>query len=341
VHVAGAQASTTLDMAYLRTGITWVPEYTLKMLDDDNAELTLRGTLINEAEDLVHCDVNFVVGVPHFTHTDFLAPIASGQAIRAIGAAVAPKAMMSQIANSFSTLSANSAPRVESTFEQSSRDSRSEPRDVLGNLPQMESAGSSDFTVYNKKDLTVRRGEKAIVTLFVKKIKYSHIYRWSLPAALEHSLVLHNQTDTAWTTGPCLALHNGNPLTEDMLKYVPKGSSGEIPVTAAINIAQDKSESEADRKLKAYEPSRNDWMDLVTLQGELKLRNMEKVAVEVVITLPVSGKPTFASDDGTCTTDTEKLKLSERSGSIQWKVKIGPGETKSLTYKYERYVSSR
>ena len=44
----------TLGMAYLRKGITWIPDYTLKVLDDDNAELTLRGTLVNEAEDLIH-----------------------------------------------------------------------------------------------------------------------------------------------------------------------------------------------------------------------------------------------------------------------------------------------
>ena len=75
-------------MAYLRKGITWIPEYTLKILDEDNAELTLRGTLVNEAEDLIHTDVHLVVGVPHFVHTEYMAPIAVGQVIRTIGAAV-------------------------------------------------------------------------------------------------------------------------------------------------------------------------------------------------------------------------------------------------------------
>ena len=55
--------STTLGIAYLREGITWIPEYSLKVIDETTAEMTLRGTLVNEAEDLVHCDVNFVVGV--------------------------------------------------------------------------------------------------------------------------------------------------------------------------------------------------------------------------------------------------------------------------------------
>ena len=64
---------------------TWIPAYTLRVLDEQTAELTLRGTLVNEAEDIVHADVHFVVGVPHFLHTQYLEPIAVGRVIRTIG----------------------------------------------------------------------------------------------------------------------------------------------------------------------------------------------------------------------------------------------------------------
>lgn len=206
----------TLGMAYLRKGVTWIPEYTLKLLDDDTAELTLRGTLVNEAEDLVHADVNFVVGVPHFFHTDYLAPVAVGQLIRTIGAAVAPPQVMSQIMNravNSNDIRANQFDVVEQSVPTGGRDLR----EALGNLPQLEAADGSDFTVYTRKDLTVRRGEKAIVTLFTKKIKYGHIYRWSPPQSVEHFLVLQNSTDTPWTTGPCLVVSDGKALSEDLL----------------------------------------------------------------------------------------------------------------------------
>ncbi len=341
VHVAGSgpqpPAKTTLGMAYLRKGVTWIPEYTLKVLDDTNAELTLRGTLINEAEDLIHCDVNFVVGVPHFLHTDYLAPVAVGQAIRTIGAAVAPREVMTQMMNRAALANDTTVGVVDRPVGGPGRD----VRDVLGNLPQMEGAGAADFTVYTKKDLTVRRGEKAIVTLFVKKIKYSHLYRWPAPEPLQHFLVLHNQTDTAWTTGPCLAVSQGSPLSEDLLKYVPKGGQGELPVTTAINVAQDQKESEVDRKLKAHEPSHQFFVDLVTLEGELKMRNFEKTAITVIVTAPVAGKPLSASHDGLVSLKTTKLQLLERAGTVQWKLKLEPGETKAVTYRYERYVPSR
>ena len=336
--------TTTLGMAYLRKGITWIPEYTLKVLDDTTAELSLRGTLVNEAEDLIHTDVHLVVGVPHFVHTEYMAPIAVGQIIRTIGAAVAPQAVSSQLMNRAAIVSnANTAAQFDqpsAVIDQPVVTAGGDLSKAMGNLPQMDGAAATDYTVYTKEDLTLRRGEKAIITLFKRKITYSHIYRWTPPGRMEHSLVLHNRTDTAWTTGPCLAVSAERPLSEDLLKYTPVGGNGELPVTAAINIAHDKTEREIDRKLKAHSPATNVHLDLVTLEGKLRLRNFEKRAVSIVIANPIPGKPTEADAGGAIAVNPAKLQLLERAGSIRWQLSLEPGEEKILTYQYERYVKS-
>ena len=332
-----------LGMAYLRQGITWIPEYTLKVLDDDTAELTLRGSLVNEAEDLIHTDVHLVVGVPHFVHTQYLAPLAVGQVIRTIGVAMGapnvPAQVMSQVMNRAAIVQGPPGDQP-GVIEQPVEGRGGDLGKALGNLPQMEGAAATDYTVYTKKDLTLRRGEKAIITLFVKNIRYSHIYRWSPPDRMEHSLVLSNQTDSAWTTGPCLALSEDRPLSEDLLKYTPKGGRGELPVTAAINIAHDKSEREVERKLKAHSPSSNVYFDLVALEGKLKLHNYEKRTVDVIITNPIPGKPLTADQGGSLSVDSTKLRLLEREGTVCWHVRLEPGEEKTLIYQYERYVPS-
>ena len=355
IHVAGTGEKPvqkpSLGMAYLRQGITWIPDYTLKVIDDDTAELTLRGTLVNEAEDLIHSDVHLVVGVPHFVHTGYLAPLAVGQVIRSIGAAVGnlgvPPGVQRQIMNRAAIVrndfsNGAMAPQFDQpgVVERAADAGGGDLAGAVGNLPQLDGAAATDYTVYTKNDLTLRRGEKAILTLFVKKIKYTHIYRWSPPAAMEHSLVLLNQTASAWTTGPCLALNEDQPLSEDLLKYTPKGGRGELPVTAAINVANDKSEREIDRKLKAYSPQDKINYDLVTLEGKLKFRNYEKQPVEIVVSNPVLGKPLTADSEGTLAVDSTKLRLLEREGSVHWKIRIEPGKEKTLTYQYERYVPS-
>ena len=80
--------------------------------------------------------------------------------------------------------------------------------------------------------------------------------------------------------------------------------------------------------------------DLVTLKGELKLRNYEKREVEIVITNAVPGKPLSADEGGHTVADPNKLKLAERRGTVFWRIKLKPGEEKTLRYQYERYVQS-
>ena len=348
VHVESqadtAPEDTTLGMAYLRQGIIWIPEYTMKILDDETAELTLRGTIVNEAEDLIDCNVHFVVFVPNFLHTCHMAPIAMGQAIRTIGSAIAPSQIMNQIASNnfivsngdFSNLSSEGV-----VIERPLHTGSGAINNLMGNLPHMDGGAASDFTVYTKEGLTLRRGEKAIVTLFVKRIRYTHVYRWSLPQRMKHFLTLINDTDTAWTTGPCLALSDHRPLSEDLLRYTPKGGRCDIPVTTSINIAHTTDETEVDRELKNYSPGNNFHLDRVTLEGKLKLRNYEQREVKVFINRVVPGKPLSASDNGKTSVDTSKLKLVEREGRIGWEIELAPDEAKTLTYQYERYVPSR
>lgn len=347
LHVAGDAgkpiAETEIGMAYLREGIAWIPEYSLRILDDNTAELTLRGTLLNEAEDLIHCDVNFVVGVPHFVHSQYLAPIAVGQMIRTLGASVAPPEVQSQLMNRAAFGNNSAVSSIDAGQGVAERPAEGESKSLapaLGNLPQLDAAGGGDYTVYTKKDLTVRRGERAIVTLFVKRIHYSHIYRWSPPEPMQHLLVLKNDTDSAWTTGPALAVNDDQPLGEDLLKYTPRGGRAEFPVTTSVNVAHEKTESETDRQLKAHEPSPDKYLDLVTLTGQLKLRNFETRDVDLIVTDQAPGKPISASDGGVLRADPMQLQLLNRAGTVRWQITLKPNETKVLEYKYERYVPS-
>lgn len=344
VHVSAqnekSPQETELGMAYLRKGITWIPEYTMRILDDTTAELTLRGTVVNEAEDIIHGEVNFVVGVPHFLHTDYLTPIAVGQTIRAVSSSVAPSQIRSQIMSRAAIVSNAITADQFDIVPMEGEDAGAKVDALMGNLPKFEGPGGTDYTVYTKEDLTIRRGERAIVTLFVKRVKYTHVYRWSPPERLRHFLVVLNDTDTAWTTGPVLALSGHRPLSEDLLRYTPKQGRCEIPVTVAVNISHDRIETEVERKLKAYSPKSHVVYDLVKLEGTLYLHNFERKPVEVAINARVEGKPLSASDKGEMTVDTSRLKLRERRGNVRWHVTLQPGERRTFTYTYERYVPS-
>ena len=347
IHVVDQQEAAVkkanLGIAYLRKGIAWIPEYTLRIIDEENAELTLRGTLVNEAEDLVHCDVNFVVGVPHFIHSELQSPLAVGRAIRAIGSSLSvggvPSQVMSQVMNR-AAFANNSIASNQFSQQPSVGIDKSDLSDLLNNLPAMGSSASGDFTVYTKRNLTVRLGERAIVTLFSHRIRYTHQYRWNLPSPIQHELVLRNDTQTPWTTGPCLAISGDNPLSEDLLKYTPAGGLGAFEITSAINVANTTSEEEVGRKLKAHEPSSNQFLDLVTLRGTIKLKSFAKQNADLSITAPIRGKPTKSSPKATVQMNSDQLRLVELSSTVNWQIALKPGEESILEYEYNRYVPS-
>lgn len=347
IHVADAPVDkpVRLGMAYLRKGITWIPEYALRIIDEETAELTLRGTLVNEVEDLINTDVHFVVGVPHFAYADYLTPLAVGQMIRTAAAAV-PEQFLSQIAGNAimnrAALATDSRAGTELILQPAPAGGNPEAVDgMLRSLPQMDGAGASDYTVYTRAGLTLRCGEKAVVTIFQKRIRYGHTYRWESPGELRHFLVLHNDTDTAWTTGPVVAVSAARPLCQDRILYTPRGGRHHLPVTTAINIATNAEETEVERKLKAHEPTLHYWVDQVSLRGRLVVENYEDRKVELTIRRLVPGRLTAASDNGRISNDSEQLKLEERRGWVEWVLYLAPRERRELTYDYERYVPSR
>lgn len=343
MHVeAGDATEAELGMAYLRKGITWIPEYTLEIIDDTTAELTLRATLVNEAEDLVDADVHFVVGVPSFLLAEYLSPLAVGQAIRTVAAALPPGFQAQMVANNAIMNRAALANDNRADASVVLQDvSNTGAANAMSGLPQLGGAAGSDFSVYTRSHMTVRRGEKALVTIFKQQVRYAHRYHWESPGALRHLLVLHNETDSGWTTGPIIAISGPRPLCQDTLYYTPAGSNADLPVTTAINVGTSASESETDRALKAHEPQHNVFFDLVTIQGTLTLVNHESRAIDVAIHRQVPGLLETASDDGRLQQDTSELRLLQRRGSVDWRIKLEPGERRTLTYTYKRYVESR
>jgi hypothetical protein len=344
---------TQLGMAYLRQGLTWIPEYTIKLIDEDTAEMTLRATLVNEAEDLIDCNVNFIVGVPNFMHNEILSPMVAGRTLRMLGSthsnSSAPPQVMSQmmnravISNDRLGMMNGMVNNYNSAGAPIANDPAYDPstlNSLLTNQPATESAGAGDYTVYQHENLTLRKGERAMVTLMSHTVKYRHRYDWDGVGSVQHKLLLSNSTSTPWTTGSCLTMTSAQPLSEDILKYTPVGGQGELAITTAINLAKEAQEHEIDRRFKAHEPRSNEFFDLVTIQGAITVKSFEKQPVELVISKAVTGKPITCSHDGILRSDASKLRLVEREGMIDWSVKLNPGEEVKLVYTYERYVPS-
>ncbi len=192
---------TQLGMAYLRQGLVWIPEYTIKLIDEETAELTLRATLVNEAEDLIDCNVNFIVGVPNFMHNELLSPMVAGRVIRTLGTTHAttgmPPQAMSQmmnravISNDRLSVLNGMVSNYNSTGNGDMDPSSIDPsmiENLLTNQAGSDAAGTGDYTVYQHENLTLLKGERAMVTLMSHTVKYRHRYDWDGVGSVQHKL---------------------------------------------------------------------------------------------------------------------------------------------------------
>lgn len=324
---AGAPAERVhLTMFYLTQGMRWIPEYTLDLADASTARLTMRGTLRNEAMDLGHADVHFVVGVPHFSDAQTGAPLFNGTP------AMNDAAMLTGSSQSLPWFVDNAPVNAAMPPAQG----------ALRGIQTGAGDTEGEFTIYTKPGLSVRKGENTAVLLFSADVAYEHVYRWQVGQPVEHYLRLHNDTSNAWTTGACLMMNGARPLSQDKLRYTARGAAAEVPVAMAINIACSAAETEIDRKLKAYTISEKEGtaLDRVEVEGTLTLVNHEGHAAEVRIQHHVAGMPLSASDGANTYAVNPGAMLTERRGSLSWTVTVPPGERKSLNYRYERYVPS-
>ncbi|HMK51090.1 MAG TPA: hypothetical protein VK551_01195, partial [Thermodesulfobacteriota bacterium] len=79
--VAPSKKEARLGLSYLQKGINWVPSYLVNLENPKKARLTMKATLINDAEDLENVDFFFVVGYPNFLYADVLSPMALEESI--------------------------------------------------------------------------------------------------------------------------------------------------------------------------------------------------------------------------------------------------------------------
>ena len=125
--------------------------------------------------------------------------------------------------------------------------------------------------------------------------------RWSTPWCCTTRPTRPGPPAPAWPSAP------SSPLSEDLLQYTPKGGKGELPVTAAINMAHEKTEREIDRKLKAHSPAHERLLRPGHPGRQAQAAATTRSGrVEIVITNPIPGKPISADAGGVISVDPDE-----------------------------------
>ncbi|MSR63911.1 MAG: hypothetical protein EXS08_15910 [Planctomycetes bacterium] len=328
-HVAPEFA---LELTSLERGWSWSPSYALE-LDGERAHLAARAEVVAEAGELDSATVRFVTGFPNLRFAHVADPLAlQGDLdafLTALGdppeerAGVARQSVMANFANN---------PRVDGA-----------PPGVLPAELAGEEAG--DLFISERENVSLRRGERALVALFQADVDCHHLYQWTIPAErprpsgddekgeeIWHSVRLRNDTPQPWTTAPAMSTRGGLVLGQDVLHYAAAGASTTVRITRAIDVQGTRTEHELAREPDVRVRGRN--FDRITVRGTLRVTNYERAPITLEVVRELSGTVKTSSPEARREVLGERPSAVNRHERLTWELTLEPGATRELVYEY-------
>jgi hypothetical protein len=347
--VATSKKEAKLGLSYLQKGLSWVPSYLINLEDSKKARMTMKATLINDAEDLENVDFFFVVGYPNFLYVDVLSPMALEESITQFIQGLRREGRQEDAGGMMAIT------RQRADFRESGTLSNLDyGYETIKGLP---GAAEEDLFLYHKDKISIKKGERAYYPIFFDEVDYKHIYEWEIPDTINvdprgyqrseqekkekehvwHSVKLSNSTKYPWTTAPAFVVSGWKPLAQDTINYTPKNAKTNLKLTVATDVKHDRHEYEIDRQrdVKIY----NHNYDLVTVKGELSIKNHKNKEITMEIKKRLTGEAIEVSHNGKIEKVAEGLRGVNQNSSISWEIPLKAGEEISVTYKYKVYIT--
>lgn len=364
VKVEGAKdgEKINLGVAALERGIRWIPSYRVEVKGTPvkEAKLELEAVMINELTDLTNSEVYFVVGVPHFLFQETMSPLSMNAGFAGVSSYFSAGAARGR-RDSYSNAIMTQSYQVDGA-------SSSENTDIISPTSSEEEKANTfsaeQLFLYQANQVNLKKGQRASYRLFSLTVPASEVFEWTLNDTPEtqrryaeysnnsnsvplmqdlsskvwYGLKLKNQTGMPWTTAPALSFREWKPLGQDMLSFTPIGGENILRVTPATEVIGTHVLEEKSRVQQTLRYGGSNYtFDLVTVEGKIKLKNIKKEPVEVVLTRNFVGEAVSAADNGKISREGLNLQSVNPNSVIKWNLTIPSGE-KEIVYTYKIYV---
>ncbi len=328
----------TIGIAYLQEGISWAPNYVLK-IDGGKAELSLRAQLQNTTERLENSDVQFVVGSPFVANRGQMDMISmltmptsggvffgGGRGGGGFGGAMGG----GQAA----------APATESNFNKIDFKSY-DPSDnsiVVRDRPTtIAEAEAGELYFYTKSGLSLSTGDIAMVSIFNSVLPVTPQFEWNADGDdVTYILSIKNTGTQPLTTGSVFVIEDNKAMGQSGIRYTPTGANAEIRLSQGFGLRVEKTDAEVKRG-DPIKIGKSDFVP-VTMKGTLLISNFRKEKATIKINKTVRGKMGEMSDGG----KVKQTALAENdpnaTNTLEWKLNVPASQTKEVTFTYEVYL---
>lgn len=341
-----------LTVSYLAKGITWAPSYIVDIADDNEARISAKAIVINEACDLNDITVQLITGFPHLQFSDVFSPLFL-------------KENLSQFLQSLIRI--ENQGRWDSqvthnvvTQQQSARYSAEVSGGVMPTYSTAETGKTAeDLFLYPVEHVKLAKKEVGYLPLFTESVPYKHIYTWEIPDYVNedsdyynrnenrnekdkveevwHCLRMENTTKMPWTTAPAEVIKEGVIIGQDTLFYTPPKGKTTLKVTQAVSVKAEQGEFETDRKRNAAEFYGRSY-DLVTIKGKLSVTNFKSEQITLEITKTLSGEVKLSQPEAKVETLAKGLRRVNPNKKLSWTIDLEAGGSVQFEYTYDVYV---
>lgn len=354
-RVRNAAGKLPLTVGYLENGLGWTPSYLVEMKDKNTAGITMQATVINDAEDLEHADLFFVVGYPNFKYSAIDSPMTLRQSLaqlmRSLADAGAERRFDSGIAS-----------QALANYAGPAAGEAAEGHELAPSVEDLAGDSEQDLFLYSRPDATLKKGERGLYNVFSTSVSYDEIYEWEVHDASRvdawgnyqasalrpstriqnaawHALKLKNTSNFPWTTAPAMVVHGTKPISQEMLSYTPKGATGLLKLTIASDIHVDKEEVEIERIRTAVRSGGSNY-DAITVEGTLRIHNYKKIDAPMHIVRNIVGEVLSSTNEGKTRKTATAIQALNPNSVIEWEITMKAGEQISIKYRYKILVRS-
>jgi hypothetical protein len=328
-----AVSSTTASTISLQKGIQWFPSYQLRMINDKEARLEMKATLVNNSDDYLNTPVDIIIGNPEMFFGDQIDPACISY--------LSERLMSGSFAN-MQQMTSNAVQngRVVKVYDNFDFDSE----DKTGE--QFE-----DLYFYKLGTINLEKDARVIVPVLTTTVAYKDVYAADLdilstsaneknPLEAWHSYRIINSTTAPFTAGAVLVMNAAEqPVAQSLLQYTPVKGNNEIRLSRALNIQMKNEEEEVKREKSNISNTGNSYYDKVTYKGTINIINYHDKKITIRISKTIGGVSIKMSDGGRAKVTRNADDEDETISNLQWEVEVEAKGKKLLSYDYFTYKS--
>ena len=149
-----------------------------------------------------------------------------------------------------------------------------------------------------------------------------------------HEIKFTNKAGLPLTTGPATVVKGDDLIGQDTLTYTSKEQDARVKISKAVDVSSRQTEEEKSRD-RAFikDQYNNPRYDRLTVAGKIEVRNRKSTAITLEVQKVLFGD-VIKADEGTAVKEPGSMWEVNPLSTIKWRLKIEPGQAKTLEYTY-------